>query len=76
MQMLIISWPRALLGSRFLINVAISSQVNVIAEIDLSAFLRRFEGSSLELYIIEHCVAKSKLNSSAFFLKTVTYLLS
>ena len=75
MQMLIISRPWALLGSRFLINVAILSQEKVIAEIDFSVFLKKFRGSSLELSILEHCSAKNKLNNSAFFLKSVTYLL-
>ena len=75
-RMLIISWPWALLGSRLLINVAISPQEKLISEIDLSVFLRRFKGSSLELSVLEHCLAKNKLNNSAFFFKSVTYLLS
>ena len=74
MRMLNISWPWALLGSRFWINVAISSLVNVTVEIDLSVFFQILEGSSLELFIIEHCLAKNQLNNSAFFLKSVTYL--
>ena len=74
MRMLNMSWPWALLGSSFLINVAISSLVKVTVEIDLSVFLQILEGSSLELFIIEHCLAKKQLNNSAFFLKSVTYL--
>ena len=64
--MLIISWPWALLGSKFLINVAVSSQLKVIAEADLSVFLRKLKESSLDLSIIENCLA---------ILKFVTYLL-
>ena len=37
--------------------------------------MRKFKGSSLELSILEHCWAKNKLNNSAFFFKSVTYLL-
>ena len=73
---MLLSWPWALLGSRFFINVAISSKAKAIAETDLSIFLRKFKGSSLELSILEHCWAKNKLNNSAFFFKSVTYLLS
>ena len=63
------------LASRFLINVAVSSKEEVIAEINLSIFLRKFRESSLELSILEHCSAKkkSKLNNCAFFFKSVTY---
>ena len=68
------SWPWALLGSMFWINVAISSIVKVTVEIDLSVFLQRLKGSSLELFIMEHCLAKKQLNNSVFFLKPVTYL--
>ena len=74
MRMLNMLWPWALLGSKFWINVAILSLVNVIVEIDLSVFLQRLEGSSLELFIMEHFLAKKQLNNSVFFLKSVTYL--
>ena len=67
-------WPWALLGSKLWVNVAISLVVKVTAKIDLSAFLQRLKGSSLELFIMEHCLAKKKLNNSIFFLKSVTYL--
>ena len=52
-----------------------SLQVKVIAEINLSVFLRKFKGSSLKFSIIEHCLAKNKLNNSDFLLKSDTYLL-
>ena len=74
MRMLNMPWPWALLGSRFWIHVAISSLVNVTVEIDLSTFFQILEGSSLESFIIENCLAKKQLNNSAFFLKSVTYL--
>ena len=67
-------WPWALLGSRFWINVSISSLVNATVEIDLCVFSEILDGSSLELFIIEHCLAKKQLNNSAFFLKSVTHL--
>ena len=73
-QMLNMPWPWALLGPRFWINVAILSLVKVTVDIDFSGFLQRMKGSSLELFIIEHCLAKKQLNSCAFFLKSVTYL--
>ena len=57
-------------------NLAISSQEKVMVEIDLSVFFRKFQWSLLELSILEHCLAKNKLNNSAFFLKSVIYLLS
>ena len=72
-RMLNMSWPWALLGSRFWINVAISSLVKVTVEIDLSVFSQILEGSSLELFIAEHCLAKKQLNDSALFLKSVTF---
>ena len=72
--MLNMSWSWALLGSRFWINVAISSLVNLTVEIDLSVFFQILDGSSLKLFIMEHCLAKKQLNNSAFFLKSVTYL--
>ena len=56
--------------------MSVSSQVKVIAEIGLSVFLIKFKGNSLELFIIEHWLAKKQLNNSAFFLKSVTYFLS
>ena len=74
MQMLNMSWPLTLLRSRFWINIAISSPVNVTVEIDLSVFFQILEGSLLELFIIQHCLAKKQLDNSAFFLKSVTYL--
>ena len=67
-RMLNMSWSWGLLESRFWINVAITSLVKVTVEIDSSVFLQILEGSSLELFIIEHCLAKKQLNSSAFFL--------
>ena len=73
-QMLNMSWPWALLGPRFWIIVAISSLVKVTVEIGFFVLLQRMKGSLLKLFIIEHCLAKKQLNSSAFFLKSVTYL--
>ena len=75
MWMLNLSWPWTLLGSRFWINVVVSSLVNVTGEIDLSVFFQILEGSSLELFIIKHCLAKKQLNNSAFFLKSVIFIL-
>ena len=75
-RMLNMWWPWAVLGSRFWINVAISSLVKVTVEIDLSDFFffQILEGSSLELFIIEDCLAKKQLNNFAFSLKSVKYL--
>ena len=64
MQMLNMSWPRALLGSRS--NVTTSSLVKVTVKIDLSVFLQISEGSSLELFTIEHCLAKKQLKTVGF----------
>ena len=70
MQMLIMSWPWALLGSRFSINVAISSLVNVAVEIDVSVFfLKILKGSSLELFIIEHCLAQKTVKQFCLLVK-------
>ena len=74
MRVLNMSWPWNLLGSRFWINVAISSLVKATVEINSSIFLQRLKGSSLELFIMEHCLAKKQLKNSVFFLKSVTYL--
>ena len=43
-------------------------------EIEFVVFLFNVKGSLLEFCIMEHCLAKKELNSSAFFLKSVTYL--
>ena len=67
-------WPWALLGSRFWINVSISSLVKMIVKIDFSAFLQILKGSSLELFIIGHCLAKKQLHNSTFFLKSAKFL--
>ena len=53
MQMLNMPWPWALLGSRFWINVVISSLVKVVVEMDLSVFLQILKESSLEVFILE-----------------------
>ena len=74
MQMLNMSWPWALLGSRFWINVAISSLVKVTVEIDLSVFSQILEGSSLELFIVEHCLAKKAVKRFCLVFK-ISYVL-
>ena len=63
-----------MLGSRLRIIVAISLWLKVILEIEFSVFLLNVKGRLLEFCIMEHCLAKKELNSSAFFLKSVTYL--
>ena len=69
MWMLNMSWPWAVLGLRFWIT----SESNCWNRL-LSVFLQRFKGSSLELFIREHCLAERQLNNSAFFLKSARYL--
>ena len=76
MQILIMPWPLAIFGSRLLNNAAISSLLKVIAELDLSVFLQKLKGRSLELFIIEHCLVEKQLNNSALLLKSATYLFS
>ena len=63
-----------MLGSRLQIIVAISLQLKVIPEIEFSGFLFNVKGSLLEFCIMEDCLAKKELNSSAFFLKPVTLM--
>ena len=70
------SCPWALFESKFCIIFSISFSVNVIFDKDLSVLGCRKEGISLPLSMIEHCLAKKELNSSAFSLKFVTKLFS
>ena len=73
-QILIIWWSWALLGSMPQIILAVSLLLNDIDEINLSVLFENIKGSWLELFIREHCSAKKELNISAFSLKSVTYL--
>ena len=47
--------------------------MKVTVEIGLFAFSQILEGSSLELFIVEHCLVKKQLNDSALFLKSFTF---
>ena len=74
-QILIIAWPWALLGSRLFI-------IFIMFSFNIWTLLRRFSarnsklfGSSLLLFGSEHCSAKNVLKSSAFSLKLITNLL-
>ena len=73
-QILILSWPWALLGSTSRIILAISLLLNDIDETILSILFKNVEGSLLELFIKDHCSAKKEFNFSAFSLKSVTHL--
>ena len=71
---LIISWPWALLGLRFLIIFKISYAKNSTDRNDLHVFLRRTEGSLLLLLTREYCFEKKSLRSSAFSWKSMMSL--
>ena len=70
-RILIISWPCALFGSRFLVIFRMSSLVKWIIDSNLWVFFERTEGRSLFMFIREYCLAKKLLNTSAFSLKFV-----
>ena len=61
MWILIISWPRALFGLRFLIIFKVSHVENSSFESDLRHFLVRTEGSSQLLLTREHCLVMKSL---------------
>ena len=73
MWILILSWPWALFGSKFCIIFSISLLEKCKVFKRFSVVQWRLEGSSLLLLSKEHCFAKKELESSAFFLKSVTY---
>ena len=71
---LTISWLWALLGSRYRIILTISLLLNDIDQKTFFVFFKNFDGSLLDLFTKEHCSAKKELNTSAFSVKSVTYL--
>ena len=73
-RILIISFPWALFGSRFLIIFRISSVEKSIVDRDSCLFLVRVTGNSLFLLTIEHWLAKKLLKILAFSLKSATNL--
>ena len=60
------SCPWALVGSRIFIILAISGPVTGIGESVLYLFILSGAGTSIELLIRVHCLAKQMSNSSAF----------
>ena len=75
-RILLISWPWALSGSRFLIIFKISSLVKRIVDSDSWFSFVKVVGSSLQVFTREHYCAKKVLNISAFLLKSVINLFS
>ena len=74
-RVIIISWPCALFGSRFLINFRISSLVKWIVESNLCVSFERTEGRSL--FVFKRTLfCKKMLDISAFSLKFLMNLLS
>ena len=71
---LIILWPWALFGLRYLIIFKISYVENSTVKSNWHVFLLRTDKSFLLLLTRDHCLVKKPLKSSAFFLKFLTNL--
>ena len=76
MQILIISWPGALLGSRLQMILLISSSVSLLSAKYWSIIGSVDEAKTLLFSITEYCFAKRELKISPFLLKSVTNLSS
>ena len=74
-RILIISWPRAFVMMKVSSYFGISLLLNEIGQRNFSFLFKNVEGSLLELFMKEHCLAK-ELNRSALSLKSVPYWFS
>ena len=74
MRILNMSWPWALLGSSFWINIAVSSLVNVTVEIDLSVFFFQNIGGKFTGVIYDRTLFSKKAVKQFCLLFKISYL--